>query len=220
MADNLLVNGDFMGDQVVWQGKSTVRLPEGWPLFAYNPEGHMPECYVMDMGAPQNIGRIWKVFTSYARHEYALGQRVRVPVGAMLRFGAQVWAWSSTKDDPMRSEDGGSYHHRIGIDPVGGTDWRSPDIIWDYPRLRCKEMDSPFFHTLGATAEAGVVTVWLHGEHEWALKHGDAYWFTATLEMLGAPGPGPDPQVEARLAALEANQRAIIAYLSSWKGIA
>jgi len=203
---NLLVNGNFTDSDYVWQDNATVRLPTGWGLFDYVQGGDdtkMPECYVMPMGPPQDLGPIWKVFTTFAKHEYALGQRVIVPVGSQLVFRAGVWAWSSALDDPMRSLGGGSYHTRIGIDPLGGTDWRSQDIIWDYPELGHKAMDCRDEHSVAAVAEAGVVTVWLSGRHEWALKHGDAYWFQASLESLYTPEPPSSSDLAERVAELE-----------------
>lgn len=215
---NQLVNGDFMSlPSFVWQNKATVRLPGAWDLFAYDPAGHMPECYTMMMGPPQNLGPIWKVFTTYSPHEYALGQRVIVPVGADLFFRAGVWAWSSDKDDPLKSEgqrsgEPGSYHTRIGIDPLGGVYWRAPEIVWDYPKLGHKVMDCPDQHQVITKAQAGIVTVWLHGQHEWALKHGDAYWFAAELEVLG----GDEPP-SGDYAALEARVRRIEDFLASFR---
>jgi len=156
----------------------------------------------MDMGAPQTLGRIWKIFMSYSAYEYALGQRVQVPVGSQLVFRASVWAWSSGQDDPMHSLNGGSYHTRIGIDSFGGTDWRSQDIVWDYPSLGHKVMDCRDEHSVAAEAKAGIVTVWLHGQHEWGLKHGDAYWFNASLESLYTPEP-PGGDLAERVAELE-----------------
>jgi len=207
---NILVNGDFTEGDNIWQDHSTVRIPKGWDLFNYERNAHMPECYSMMMGPPQDIGPIWKVFTTYSQHEYALGQRVRVPVGAELLASAGVWAWSSGKDNPLLSETGGSYHTRIGIDPFGGTDWRSPYVVWDYPPLGHKLMDIPDEHYLEATAEAGMITVWLHGQHEWALKHGDAYWHEASLEITSQPTPEPSGDLAAltaRVAELERQLR-------------
>jgi len=214
---NLLVNGDFTDGQHVWQSNPTVQIPNSWDLFAYDQAGHMPECYCMMMGPPQNIGPIWKVFTSYAQHEHALGERVIVPVGAELVFRASVWAWSSGQDDPMRSLNGGSYHTRIGIDPFGGMEWRSPHIVWDYPPLGHKVMDTRDEHSVAAVAEAGVVTVWLSGRHEWALKHGDAYWFQASLESLYTPEPPPTGDLAERVGHLEDDVDALSAAAYSFE---
>jgi len=215
---NILINGDFAGGQSAWPGNASVQLPDGWSLFAFKSlDQRAPEACVMDMGAPQTLGRIWKIFMSYSAYEYALGQRVQVPVGSQLVFRASVWAWSSGQDDPMRSLNGGSYHTRIGIDPFGGMEWRSKHIIWDYPSLGHKVMDCRDAHTVAAVAEAGIVTVWLSGRHEWALKHGDAYWFNAELESLYTPEPPSGDEWHELALSNAARIRAIEDFLASFR---
>ena len=201
------------GPDALWrdeygQTHSTVALPGEWSLFWAEPNTGqgvfvLPECKRVNLGLPQNLGWVWKAFSTYSTHRYALGVRVAVPIGARLIMGAGVWTWSSTQDSPMESIDG-SYRTRIGIDPFGGINPNSEDVEWSHPAPGLKAMDSLVDHTVEDEAQAGKVTLWLWGDSEWRVKHNDAYWTDVSLWIEGGQEPPPAGDLEARLARLEA----------------
>lgn len=194
------------------QVHTTVLLPADWELFAVEPfrgngEMVLPECKCVHLGAPQNLGWVWKAFSSYSTHRYALGRRVAVPMGCQVELLAWVWSWSSEGDDPMVSVNG-SYRTRIGVDPFGGTDWRSPDIVWSHEEPGRKVMDKLIRHEVVTAAEAGKITLWLWGDSEWRVKHNDAYWSGAWLYLSGDTPP-PTGDLEQRVAQLEQDVAAL-----------
>ena len=69
---------------------------------------------------------------SYATHHAGIYQQVNVPAGSTVTLRAWAQAWSSSEDDPSVST-GGKYTLSVGIDPTGGTDWTSPNIVWSAP---------------------------------------------------------------------------------------
>jgi len=69
-------------------------------------------------------------FTTYASHTGGIYQQVAdVPVGKAIVFEAQAQAFSRDDDLNWR-ESNGRYRMRIGIDPYGGTNGESSDIVW------------------------------------------------------------------------------------------
>jgi hypothetical protein len=70
----------------------------------------------------------------------------------------------------------------VGIDPHGGTDPNSGNVIWSkgYHIYNGFVQEVP----VEATAQAGVVTVFLRSHTKWPFKHNDAYWDDAQLVRL------------------------------------
>jgi len=218
---NLLQNGNFTGGAyhyTEWGHQvNEVQLPTGWGLFEYDhgSDFHRPETKVqVAHQEPSLTDMVWKVFSTYSRHHCSLGQRVQVAVGTDLRLDAWVYAWSSDADTWGESE-GGSYRVRVGIDPYGCLFSDSPDIQWSHPGHGYKAMSEYVHLDTKAIAEAGVVTVWLQGDAEWAVKHNDAFWDSASLTAISTPAPG-DPDLERWQAGMEARMTAIEAQLAGY----
>jgi hypothetical protein len=205
-----LQNGGFEGGTYLWTDPwgnriAEVTLPNGWQYFSFRPyEGdgyyHRPETKPEDAGR-YGFRRVldgwwgWKAFSTYSNHAYALGQRVSVPRGTLIEAGAYGQAWSSAKDDPTYSSQG-SYWLNVGIDPAGGDDWQSANIVWAQALPGRKQLDTWARLAVTTTAQADYVTVWLRGEAEWRLKHNDSYWDAAWLRAVGAqPEPTWPPTV-------------------------
>jgi hypothetical protein len=93
-----------------------------------------------------------------------------VPANSTVRLTAWAVSWSSDYDDPSVS-DGGKYSLSVGIDPTGGTDWRSPDIVWS---PASGTMDQWVQLAVEAQAQGGNVSAYLRGDADWPLKHNDA----------------------------------------------
>ncbi len=208
VSDNLLENGDFEGAfsyrhdpyTGVWAGE--LEVADGWELWYNNDQScpdYDPNCnplsynrrpeYKPEQGTARvrSGAKAHKFFTTYGTHEAGLYQIVEVEPGSWVRFSAWVWAWSSQKDIPAHSFQDGSYASSLGIDPTGGSDWTSDDIIWAEPVVK---HDQWVHLTLDAYTASGKLSVWIRGTQTRPVKHNDSYWDDAELVVLGSP-PAP-----------------------------
>ncbi len=129
-----------------------------------------------------------KWFTTYGTHNAGILQQMSVPAGSMVT--ASVWAqsWSSDSDDITRSE--GNYRLYIGIDPTGGTDFASGNVVWSAPNLTT---DQWVQLSVQARAQGGTITVFLRGEPEFRNKHNDAYFDDVCVTYAAPPTATPQP---------------------------
>jgi len=185
-----------------WAGE--LEVADGWDLWYDNRQAcptYDPGCNPLSYNRrpefkPEPVtGRVHggqkaqKFFTTYGTHTAGLYQRVRVPANSWVRFSIWVWAWSSQKDIANHSFQPGDYAVTVGIDPRGGTDWRSDDIIWRTPLTRHDEW---VYLELDAYTRSGDISVWTKGSQVWPVKHNDSYWDDARLVVLpSAPAPTP-----------------------------
>ncbi len=122
---------------------------------------------------------------TYATHHAGIYQQVNVPAGSTVTLRAWAQAWSSAEDD-ISVSTGGKYALSVGIDPTGGTDWTSPNIVWSAPNYT---LDQWVELTVQATAKGGTVTIYLRGDAEWRMKHNDAYFDDICVTYVAPPPP-------------------------------
>ena len=194
---NVLANAGFE-EGYSDRGAGEVSVANGWyPWWQDGPdqeEGYYrrPE-YKPEDAARYGMRRIHsggfaqKLFTTYSTHNAGIYQQVQVPVGSKLTFSAWVEAWSSVHSDPDKIKDPGNYRLYVGIDPTGGTDWSSPNVVWSEPRV---EYNTPVHMEVQAEAQAGTVTVFVRGHPEFRVKFNDSYWDDACLIVV-RPTPRP-----------------------------
>lgn len=142
-ADNVLSNPGFEEDFQEQDDNPLLQVAEGWTSWYRAAEGNdaaswelvQPE-YVPardeDDHAHIREGESSQVIRSfYATFDAGLLQEiVDVEVNSWLRFSANAWIWSSVLDKPEQSEDDGDVFVQVGIDPDGGTDPESEEIVW------------------------------------------------------------------------------------------
>jgi hypothetical protein len=136
-----------------------------------------------------NAAQQW--FNSYATHTAGIYQIVPdITPGATLILSAYIQAFSRNDDANFAKSDG-RYRMRVGIDPYGGTNPESKDIVWG-PVFQ--PYDSYVLAMAETIARSDRCTVFIWGQAEWRLKHNNAYVDDITLEMIGAePEPEPEP---------------------------
>jgi hypothetical protein len=130
-------------------------------------------------------------------HEAGVFQTVEgITPGAQLRFSAYMHAWSATEDangnepSPFRSEGQTSMHMRIGIDPTGGRNPWSADIVWSPER---DTYDQFGYYQITAVAATNRVTVFTYSRPEKAMKHNDVYVDDLELVAVSIPGGSAAP---------------------------
>lgn len=196
-AGNVLVNPGFE-EGFSDRGAGEVSVANGWYPWWQDgpgqPEGYnyRPE-YKPEDAARYGRRRIhsgnWaqKLFNTYATHNAGILQQVKVTAGSKLTFSAWVQAWSSQDPNPDVVVDPGNYRVYIGIDPYGGTDWSSPNVVWSAPRM---EYNTWMRLEVKAEAKAGTITVFIRGQPEFRNKFNDSYWDDACLTVV-KPTPRP-----------------------------
>lgn len=150
---------------------------------------HNPE-YRDTLGGPQETGPERKVagdnsqkyFTFYSVHEAGIYQVVSgVNPGDHLRFSAFQEGWSTGTNDPFHSDLGQRMNLQVGIDPTGGNNPWSPNIIWSAP---AESFDKFSQFTVDAVAKSNIVSVWTKSKPNMALQHVDVYVDEASLNVV------------------------------------
>ena len=187
---NLLVNPGFEDGYsyrpdpyTPWEGpKGELEVANGWELwydnrdqcreglccYNYRPEYKLEDGYVHTDPLRVRSGQYaQKMFTTYSTHTAGLHQRVRVPEGTQMEFSIWVVVWSNTVYDPHHSTSPGKYLVSVGIDPLGGTDPFSEQIIWSDG---IEHYDEHVQLSVTAVAQADHVTVFTKGAQEWCVR--------------------------------------------------
>jgi hypothetical protein len=149
------------------------------------PEYKPADAFFNDPPRVRTGEKAQQFFTFFSTHEAGFLQQVPVITGRSYQF--QIWghSWSADDDDDAYSgPDDGLLGQKVGIDPTGGTDWQSPNIIWGTERL---QYDTYGLFQVSATAQAPVITVFTYSNPEYPVKHNDVYWDDAELILLNLP---------------------------------
>lgn len=107
-----------------------------------------------------------------------LYQTVSVTPGAMLTFSAYGQAWSSDEDDPAVSTNPADVRLQIGIDPRGGTNPNSGNVIWS---SSANPLNSYAPFSVSAPAVWDSVTLFLRAHPDGVRVHNEVYWDGAAL---------------------------------------
>jgi hypothetical protein len=199
-AGNVLVNAGFE-DGFSDRGAGEVSVANGWFPWYQDGPGQNEGYYRRPEYKPEDASRYgtrrihsgnWaqKQFNTYSTHNAGILQQVKVTTGSKLTFSAWVQAWSSQNSDPGTVVDPGNYHVYVGIDPTGGTDWNSPNVVWSEPRM---EYNTWLHLEVKATAKAGTITVFLRGQPEFRDHFNDSYWDDTCLTVVKPIPPTPKP---------------------------
>lgn len=128
-------------------------------------------------------------FSFYRTHEAGFMQQVNVPANATLQFSVWGQAWLSNSDS-LTSDSNVWINMRVGIDPAGGTNPFSPNIVWSNT---INPFDAYQQLSVQAQAQGSRVTVFTYSRAEYPLKHSDVYWDDATLFVTNQAPPPPPP---------------------------
>ncbi len=147
-----------------------------------------------------------KYFTYGRMHWAGLMQKViNIQPDTRLRFSVYMEAWMCFEwldcDYGKVSDKPSDMHLKIGIDPSGGEDPFSPNIVWS-PEQPAWDRWVQF--QVEAVARGNTVTVFTHSraDWDWARKNNDVYVDDASLVVLGsAPTVRPTQPAAATLPA-------------------
>lgn len=220
--DNLLKNPDF--EEGWWRKTHTgeefdnIFVPTGWTAWwkegpaehdPQNTNGYTrPEMMVISKEDPYlDPPRVYygqnavKMFTFYKIHQAGLYQTIDVEEFYSYKASGWVHAWSSTEDYPYESDqdsesDIANFTFYVGIDPTGGTDPWSEDIVWSVGRPVYDAYGSISTGDVEATANTNKITVFIKSDVMWPFKHCDAYFdnFLLTQEEYTPCTPSCPPE--------------------------
>jgi LysM repeat protein len=181
--------------------------PEGWVTWWQEILGEIgrPECHVIAKEAPfLEPMRIYsgyyaaKCFTYNRRQNAGHFQVVRnVAPGTVVEgfYYAHAWSCGETSPGALSCGDPYSFFFRVGIDPNGGTDPFSPNVVWSQAYYHYDKFGvvGPVQATVGAS---GAVTFFTNHQAKWPNTHNDAYTDHMVLRVVsqGTPAqPTPEP---------------------------
>lgn len=211
-------NDNWTRDTFNGQTYQEVYTPQGWVTYwseGTNPsDGRKfgrPECKVIPnvdpfVGPPARIRS-----GNYAIMQFGFFRAIDSGVyqvvpglspGATIQLSAYAHAYACDTDGTNALSCGDAYQmlFRVGIDPNGGTDPWSPNIIW------ASGYSNDTFRSIGPVQAqvggAGAVTVFLRATSKWSYKHNDVYWDDASLVYTTPPAlptntPPPVPPTPA-----------------------
>ncbi|MBZ0276517.1 MAG: LysM peptidoglycan-binding domain-containing protein [Anaerolineae bacterium] len=196
---NLLTNPGFEGQFITIGGDSTVQVATGWSPWhvsggGSSSENVQPEYYAASnvtagLGVPRirNGSDAQQYHTFFATHDGGIFQRVTgVQSGATLEFRVFIYVWSSKFEDVNKSEEPGGVVAQVGIDPTGGTDGQSANIVWSAPVI---QYDAYNEYIVTTPASGTAVTVFVRTTGTEPVKSSNIYVDDASLVVAGSSQP-------------------------------
>ena len=138
-----------------------------------------------------------KLFNWSNIHRAGIQMRTGSVAGGTYTFSAWIQVWTANNEDslngkPISSGDKYNYGTRVGIDPRGGEDALSADIVWSDWVVK-DNWDVFLKQEVSVIAQASHVTCFVEGRCKFAVRHNDMY--IDACELVGiSPEPGPDPE--------------------------
>jgi len=204
---NLLLNPGFE-DGFSPRGAGEVVVADGWfPWWVQGTSGQTEVGYLRRPEYKPEDARLYgyrrvhggeygqKYFTTFSTHVAGIYQQVTVPQGYRVTFSIWVQVWSSSGDNPDDIKNHGDYKVSAGIDPTGGSDGSSPNVLWSEP---VREYNQWVQLTVTATAQSSTVTAFVRGAPLYRVKHNDSYWDDASLVASPPPPPPSTPPTPTR----------------------
>lgn len=168
-SQNLLENPGFEAPFVDRGGSPVRSVATGWQPWHFPPTANMPsgrnaqpeyQETAPDTARIRNGNNAQQYFNNdWRTHDGGVFQRVvGITPGTELRFSVYAWVWSSSFSERDQSEQPGDVTVQVGIDPTGGTDPASNNIVWS---LAVEQYDAYREYATTARATSNAVTVYV-----------------------------------------------------------
>ena len=198
---NLLKNAGFE-EGFSERGAGEVTIANGWEAwwiqgaedqsskgYLVRPEYKPEDAWIFTMRRVHSGRFSQKYFSTFSTHIAGIYQQVAVTRGSKVTFSIWAQVWSSTEVDADRCDGFGNYAVSAGIDPHGGNDGNSGNIVWTDLVMSCNE----WVHlSVSTVAQTDRVTVFTRGAPDFRVRFNDSYWDEAVLTAV-APTPTPRP---------------------------
>ncbi|MEM6527824.1 MAG: LysM peptidoglycan-binding domain-containing protein, partial [Chloroflexota bacterium] len=175
-SQNRLVNPGFESPFTDEGGDPARAVANGWDAWhvqrsADEPDfqNTQPEYYeTVRADRIRNGNNAQRYESFYATHNGGVFQVVpNVPVDSVVTFGAYIYVWSSSLNDEDISQNDGDVLVDVGIDPTGGTDGTSDNILWSQAS---EQYDAYNLYTISAPAESTTISVWVRSRVGFAVQ--------------------------------------------------
>jgi hypothetical protein len=211
--ENLLVNPGFERPYLAIPGHENMRIAQGWTAWwiqgsaeeltdGYRLAPEYKAAFTNDF--PYNRVRSGELaqqyFHSWGNFQGGVHQQVKVPVGARLQFSLWGMAWSCDQEkkgncQSATSGDPSPMHMRIGIDPTGGTDPFSPNIVWS-PEQDPYDAWSQF--SVEAVSQNATVTAFTYSYPDFRSQDNNVYLDDASLVIISPPPTPTSPPTQPK----------------------
>ena len=189
-AENLVSNPGFEEEFAAGDGETPQNVATGWtawhiprkdssPAYANHAPFYNEETVRTRGDEP---GKAQVYFNQYATHQGGISQQVEnLTVGTSYRFSIYSWVWSSIGQDWDISEQPGNVSVRVGIDPSGGTDGASEDIVWSTTAVFL--YNAYYQYSVIAAAKSTTITVFVESTVGEPVANNYVYLDDAVLEV-------------------------------------
>lgn len=200
---NLLVNGDFEGNQQ-FQGTADIHVPEGWIAYwvpvgttvTHDPQNsagyQRPEMMVISSEPPYanpprvfTGGQAFRVTGSGRAFDAGIMQQVTVTPGETFCLAGYAHAWSSFRADDLfnstllSSDDRRNANFQLGLDPLGGANPWSPTVVWGQTANIYDEYQP--IPSVQTQSLGGSITVFVRGTMLWRFAHNEMFFDSLIL---------------------------------------
>lgn len=182
------------------QGRSELETPKYWhPWYEHQCHGTCgifecksgPEsCRAPEFKPTEgNGGTIAKHFATYSTQHAGIFQRIHLGHGGENILEFRIKGGAFTEITPQEREEGMLMIHntkgRIGIDPTGGIDPFSANIVWsDWQDMPLGvAMSQPVSFSIETTSRSEFITVFTAGNNQYPYRTVDVYWDDAELYL-------------------------------------
>lgn len=203
-SSNLLTNPGFEGTYTPFEADANRVVAPGWSAWNAAHKDSDPGYIVVPQyrdAKTSNVVRIrggqsaQELFEFYAAFTGGVFQRIPVTPGTKLKFSVYMSVWSTSLNNPAKSEQPSRVILQVGIDPKGGMDGESSDVVYSTPKsLTGGDYDTfTNFNPLSveATAAGNFVTVFTKAAFLDPVQFNHIYLDDAELVVSGLPSPTP-----------------------------
>ena len=185
---NLLQNPGFEGTYVAINGDTSLRVAPNWQPWSLSTGSSSainarPEYKPAPANRIKSGSAAQEYNTFFATHTGGVYQRVPVSPNTELLFSIDIYVWSSGSfANPDVSEDPNHVILNVGIDPTGGTDGTSSNIVWS---ADAEYYDQYREMSVTATSQSTAVTVFVRSAPTGFVGTSNIYLDDASLTVLG-----------------------------------
>jgi LysM repeat protein len=186
---NLLQNPGFEGTYVAINGESSLQVAPNWQPWSLSGGSSSainarPEYKPAPANRIKSGSAAQEYNTFFATHTGGVYQRVPVSPNTELLFSIYIYVWSSGSfANPDVSEDPNHVILNVGIDPFGGTDGSSSNIVWS---ADAEYYDQYRQMSVTATSQSTAVTVFVRSAPTGFVGTSNIYLDDASLTVLGS----------------------------------